>query len=109
MQNPTLPQSPADLFFRRRFSFNPCNTLRLPLGEMSLARDWLHTDGRGDPYPELVRDGDVREEISGGCYRAAGKGCVARLIGRFFPYATYELTVDSLDEDCAVGFSFRTP
>ena len=109
MQAETKPKNfPAKLYFRRRFCYNPCNTLRLPLGEMSLHRDWLHAEGKGDPYPELFRAGCVEEQVGGGIWRAESTetGCVERLLGRFFPYATYELT-SAADDGCAAGFSFR--
>ncbi len=111
MQTDIKPKNfPAQLFFRRRFSYNPCNELRLPLGKMSLHRDWLHTDGRGEPYPELARRGRVEECVGGEIYRAesAERGSVTRLIGRFFPYATYELTADRIDAGCTAGFTFGT-
>ena len=57
----------SKMTFRRKFSVNPYKTLRLPLGEMSLYKDFVN-DKRGDPYPVTVRKGEINEEISNAKY-----------------------------------------
>ena len=50
-----------ELFFHRLFSINPYRALRMKLCEMSLHKDWPHTD-RGDPYPIIRESGWVLYE-----------------------------------------------
>lgn len=45
-----------ELYFHRLFSINPYRALRMKLCEMSLHKDWPHTD-RGDPYPVVRESG----------------------------------------------------
>jgi len=94
--------NPADLMFRRRFSVNFYKTLRFRLCEMSMAKDFTRTN-RGNPHPLLRADGEREENVGGGVYRHSGGGTV-RLLGMFFPYATYEMTVRELCGEA--GFAF---
>ena len=90
--------------FSRRFSVNFFKSLKLPLSEMSFFKDFIN-DTRGDPYPLLDKDADTREYVAGGHYFV--HGTAERLMGDFFPYATYEVTLAALEGSC--GFGFRTP
>ena len=90
--------------FKRKFSVNFFKNLKLPLSEMSFFKDFIN-DTRGDPYPLLDRDADTREYVSGGHYFV--EGAATRLMTDFFPYATYEVSLASLDGVC--GFAFKTP
>ena len=90
--------------FRRRFSANFFKNLKLPLSEMSFFKDFIN-DNRGDPYPLLDKGADTREYVAGGHYFV--DGTAERLMGDFFPYATYEVTLAALEGSC--GFGFRTP
>lgn len=95
-----------ELHFHRLFSVNPYRSLRMKLCEMSLHKDWPHTD-RGDPYP-IVREcgAALRERVEAGrlVLSADAPGERARLIGRFFPYASFEVCVDDLNgEGARVG------
>lgn len=123
-----------ELYFHRLFSINPYRALRMKLCEMSLYKDWPHTD-RGDPYPIIRESGwalderveDERLVVSAGApgeravsldseklsadgRNTASAGLLgerARRIGRFFPYATSEVCVDELDgEGARVGLEF---
>lgn len=118
-----------ELYFHRLFSINPYRSLRMKLCEMSLHKDWPHTD-RGDPYPIIRESGwalderveDERLVVSAGALsfdseesgadgrNTASAGLLgerARRIGRFFPYATSEVCVDELDgEGARVGLEF---
>lgn len=101
--------TPDEMVFRRKFAVNLYKNLRFPLGEMSLYSQWLDS-ARGDPYPLLKKAGEPKESITDdACYRVenAGEGVaiVRRLLGQFFPYANYEMTV--LENTGSVGFSFR--
>ena len=66
--------------FKRRFSVNLYRNLELKMGEMSLYKDWVHTD-RGDPYPVLERIGCPEESIARNRYtvQAGQGGSVRRL------------------------------
>lgn len=98
----------TDMTFHRRFSLNFYKNLKLKLGEMSFTKDFVNTT-RGDLYPILDKSGVYTEKIAGNRYRftSAGEGWITRLLGQFFPYATYEMTLDSLDGDA--GFTFILP
>ena len=81
----------------------------MKLCEMSFCKDWPHTD-RGEPYP-IVREvgAALGEKVEGGriAFSADEPGERARLIGRFFPYASSEVCVDALDgEGARVGLEF---
>lgn len=99
---------PTEMMFRRRFSLNFYKNLKLKLGEMSFTKDFVNTT-RGDLYPILASAGAYTEEVSEGRYRftSAGEGRSSRLLGQFFPYATYEMTLHSLCGEA--GFTFILP
>ena len=73
-----------ELTFRRRFSVNLYQCLKLPVGEMSLYKDWVN-DQRGDPYPIMHRQGDITESVADAAYTvtSAEGGEVSRLLGSF--------------------------
>ena len=58
---------------------------------MTFTKDFI-TDTRGDLYPVLAKSGDCVEAVVNNrwCIR---QGSVIRLLGQFFPYATYTLTL----------------
>ena len=98
-----------ELYFHRLFSINPYRSLRMKLCEMSFCKDWPHTE-RGEPYP-IVREvgAALGEKVEDGriAFSADEPGERARLIGRFFPYASSEVCVDALDgEGARVGLEF---
>lgn len=102
-------ENACELYFHRLFSINPYRSLRMKLCEMSFCKDWPHTD-RGEPYP-IVREvgAALGEKVEGGriAFSADEPGERARLIGRFFPYASSEVCVDALDgEGARVGLEF---
>lgn len=81
---------------KRLFSLNPFKNLKLPLGEMSFGKDFVN-ETRGDIYPITGKSGDICEKVSGGKYSFSSEnGSVARLVGRHYPYVTYELTLQEL-------------
>ncbi len=101
----------SQILFHRRFSVNLYRSLRLPLGEMSFYKNWAH-DNRGDPYPCLSRRGDLCEQVGNGeytvtCGEQSEGGEVCRLIGSFFPWATYEMTLSALSSHAEVGLWLR--
>ena len=90
--------------FKRLFSVNFYKNLKLKLAEMSFYKDFVN-DKRGDLYP-LIENTGCNESANGGYYRTDGKKA-ERLFCSYFPYATYEATIDNLDGKC--GFGFVTP
>ncbi len=99
----------GDIVFKRKFSVNPCKTLRMPLMKMDFFRDWINEEG-GDPYPfSSFGENTPFESISGCRYTVfadSAKACAQRIIGQHFPFASYEVTVDSMDDGAETGFSF---
>ncbi len=89
--------------FHRLFSLNMYKTHKLNLGKLSFNKDFINTD-RGDLYPLLGSDNDSYEYIEDNKYFIK-KGKVKRLMGQFFPYATYDL--DFKLKKGKIGFSFN--
>ena len=83
--------------FRRKFSLTMYKNKRLMLAEMSFFKDFVH-DTRGDMYPVLEKAGEYSECVAGGKYEFSGgeNAHAARLIGAHFPYASYEIKIDSI-------------
>ena len=86
--------------FQRLFSFNMYKSLRLPLGHLSFDKNFINIE-RGDLYPLISKSLDGIEAVRDNKYIVESGKC-ERLMGRFFPYATYELTFTG----CA-GLSFN--
>lgn len=95
---------PTELSFNRRFSVNLYKNLRLEAGQMSMYKDWVN-DNRGDPYPLMLKEGDITERVSGAKYTVSSEkgGKVARLLGGFMPIYTYEFKIRDA-ESCRMGF-----
>lgn len=91
--------------FHRLFSKTMYKNLKLPLGVMAFTKDFV-TDRRGDLYPLISKTPDCEETVENNCYKVL-RGSAERLIGRYFPFATYEATVTA--ETGAWGFSFSIP
>ena len=94
--------------FRRLFSLTLYKNKKIPLGEMSFSKDFVH-DTHGDLYPVLEKCGQAEETVADGLYRLTGASdaSVTRLCGAFFPYATYEICLLSLEG--TAGFRFIKP
>ena len=92
-----------ELNFTRKFSLNLYKNLTLRLGEMSFHKDFVHTH-RGDPYP-ILEESTAEETIANDRWLVEGRVC--RLLGQYFPYATYDMTIDRLEGKAA--FLFRSP
>jgi len=97
----------ADRLYRRLFAVTMYKNKRLHLAEMSFSKDFVR-DRRGDMYPVLEKCGEFEETTGDGKYLFRGDGArIRRLIGGHFPYASYEMEVDSLPGSC--GFAFLAP
>ena len=96
-----------ELSFKRKFSVNLYQSLKLPVGEMSMYKDWVN-DKRGDPYPILNTQGEIIEAVADAAYalKSDKGGEISRLLGGFFPYYTYAFTVADA-ADCDMGFTVR--
>lgn len=97
-------KDPLSAEFKRRFSLSMYKNLKLKLGGMSFFKDFV-TDTRGDLYPVLFKSDNCIEYAKQNRY-GVREGSVCRLIGQFFPYATYEMTARIKGE---AGFRFIQP
>ena len=97
--------NPEDLKFHRLFSKTMYKNLKLPMGEMTFTKDFV-SDKRGDLYPVIHRTEDCIERVEKNEYRIEC-GKAERVIGAFFPYATYEITYTLSGGSC--GFTFNIP
>ena len=91
--------------FKRKFSMSMFKNLQLPLGEMTFTKDFV-SDRRGDLYPVLAKSDDCSEKIAANRYFVDG-GKAERLVGQFFPYATFE--AEFCLQGGACGFGFAIP
>ncbi len=78
--------------FRRKAALNLYKNPTLTLSKMTFTSDFVSMKS-GDMYPIIEKRGDCVEKVSQNAYSVAGQGCVLRLLGGFFPYAAYEMTV----------------
>ena len=92
--------------FVRKFSTTLYKNLKLGLMEMSFAKDFV-SGPDGDLYPILSRSECCSEKVEYNRYTVSC-GEVKRLIGQFFPYATYEV-VANVGDGGEAGFSFSIP
>lgn len=98
-----MKQRLTDVTFLRQYAVNFRKNLTFPLGEMTFSNDFL-AKGNGDPYPVAFRSGEVAESICCDAYLIAGSCTLNRVLGAYFPFATYEVAFDAAGG--AVGFSF---
>lgn len=98
-----------DIVFRRRFSVNFYGNLQMKLGEMSMHRNWVSCV-TGDPYPVLERKGEIREQVDQQEYQTSSQtgGVITRLLGSFFPWATYEFQMETCQKSTA-GLLISSP
>ena len=89
--------------FVRVFSKSMYKTSRIPLGEMSFTKDFVH-DNRGDLYPIIKKDSCCQERVENNSY-SVQNGFVERMFTRFFPYSTYEISFSNHSGRC--GFVFH--
>lgn len=94
----------GEMNFKRLFSLTMYKNKKLKLGQMSFFKDFVN-DTRGDLYPVYEKEGKIFEQISSGKYSfSSADGHILRLIGAYFPYASYEMSSEILNGKC--GFSF---
>ena len=92
--------------FKRQFSMSMYKNLKLPLGRMTFSKDFVKETKRGDLYPVLSRTQDCLESISHNRY-IVQQGSVERVIGQFFPYASYEICCHSVEGSYGFGFQIK--
>ena len=99
----------VDANFKRRFCVNYYRNLTLPMGEMSMHKDWVNAGRRGDPYPITDIQGDASECIANERYTVnfGNSGSVRRLLGAFMPWLTYDVEYEKLSGE--IGFALTSP
>lgn len=95
----------SKLMFKRRFAVNFYKNLRLNLGRMCFANDFVNST-RGDMYPIIEKNGEISETVSCGKYTVIGKenSRISRFVGGYFPYASYEMEIEK--NSGKAGFEF---
>ncbi len=94
-----------DMTWHRLFSQSFYKNQKIPMGEMSFIRDFVN-DTRGDLHPLISKSEDCRESVANNAYHLAA-GSAERLLGQYFPYASYEITFCGSQGSC--GFTFHIP
>ncbi len=91
-----------NVVFKRKFAMSMYKNRKLLLGKMTFYKDFV-TDKRGDLYPIIKKGNETQEKVFENRYYVTGY--IERLIGQFFPFASYEITIEKLDGQC--GFHFN--
>ena len=91
--------------WHRLFSQCCYKNKKLPLGQMSFLRDFT-ADRLGDLHPILYKSKDCAESVSDNTYQLSS-GSAQRVMGQYFPYASYEVTFRTDAGSC--GFAFHIP
>ena len=94
--------------FKRKFSRNFYKSERMQLSEMKFGLLPLESK-RGALYPTVRSFGKFNETLNGS-YNFTPKGgaaTIARLIGRFNPYSTYDIEVKKFPDGASVGILVR--
>ena len=91
----------SNILFRRKCSLTLYKNKKIPLGEMSFFKDFVN-DKRGDLYPVLQRMEGTQERILNNRYFVSGN--LVRFFCQFFPFATYEISVEDFND--RFGFEF---
>ena len=94
-----------DMTWHRLFSQSFYKNKKIPMGEMSFVRDFIN-DTRGDLHPLICKSEDCHESVSDNAYHLQS-GYAQRILGQYFPYASYEITFSAKHGSC--GFSFDIP
>ena len=92
--------------FKRQFAMSTYKNLKLPLGEMTFTKDFVQETKRGDLYPVISRTEECKESVLHNRYLVE-QGNVERVLGQFFPYATYEMTCRSQHGEYGFGFQIK--
>ena len=92
--------------FKRQFAMSMYKNLKLPLGEMTFAKDFVTETKRGELYPVISRSADCRESVLHNRY-IVEQGSAERMLGQFFPYAAYRMTCRTLSGEYGFGFQIR--
>ncbi|MBR6570945.1 MAG: hypothetical protein IKK75_10895, partial [Clostridia bacterium] len=92
--------------FKRQFAMSMYKNLKLPLGEMTFTKDFVQEVKRGDLYPVISRTEDCAEAVCDNRY-VVTQGCCERMVGQYFPYASYEITCHSQNGEYGFGFQIK--
>lgn len=97
----------SDMTFRRQFSLNFRKNLKVAMSKMTFTSSFTDTV-RGDLYPIIEKDGEITENVSSSVYSVNTKGgFIERLMGSFFPFASYKMNINHAKG--YAGFVFRAP
>lgn len=91
--------------FKRLFSLSMHKNMKISLGKMCFSSDFTNTE-RGNLYPCLERGDDCDEKIENGVYSVNGTVC--RAFVRYFPYASYQITLELSDGEIGFAFDFSS-
>jgi hypothetical protein len=94
-----------EINWHRLFSQSFYKNKKLPLGEMSFVKSFVN-DSCSDLYPLISKSENCREFVKDNAYHLE-EGNVQRLLGQYFPYASYEITFCVKQGSC--GFVFHIP
>lgn len=78
-----------DMIWHRLFSQSLLKSKTIPMGEMSFVRDFVAAVP-GDLHPVIEKSEDAAESVENNAYHLRG-GSIERLMGQYFPYASYEV------------------
>lgn len=94
-----------NMTWHRLFSQSFCKNKKIPMGEMSFLRDFIN-DTCGDLHPLIEKSNDCNEFTKDNAYHLT-EGTAERLLGQYFPYASYEMSFHIAKG--GAGFVFHLP
>lgn len=80
--------------------------MKLKMAEMSFFKDFIN-DTRGNLYPVLSKSKDCSEKLENNTYSVV-KGYANRFLCRFFPFASYEMTLVKDSTEAGFCFNFKS-
>lgn len=94
-----------DMTFKRKFAINLRKNLKFNLSRMTFSSDFVN-GSNCNMYPILSARGVIKESVDNNRYIFSGNsGNQTRFIGQFFPYATYEISAESLAGNMGIVIS----
>ena len=91
-----------NMTWHRLFSQSFFKSKKIPLGEMSFVRDFIN-DTCGDLHPLISKSDDCYEAVKDNAYYLL-TGSAQRLLGQYFPYASYEVRFFADQGNCGLVF-----
>ncbi len=94
-----------DMTWHRLFSQSFYKNKKIPMGEMTFIRDFVNNN-EGDLHPIIRKSEDCLESVANNSYHVES-GYIQRLMGQYFPYASYEVSFSGCTGSC--GLAFQIP